>query len=78
MVVGQCGIVGQRRVQEPATVFPERGLGLLVAVGGEVVEHDDSARLQLRGEYVADVSSEGQPVYYRQVNACIHREASHP
>jgi hypothetical protein len=43
-------------IEEPAAVCFECGFGLLVAVGGEVVEQDNSARLQLRGQHRTDVS----------------------
>ena len=52
-------------------MFVQERFGLLVAMGGEVVEAHGSAGVDLRDQHIADVGDKGGAVYYRQ---CIFEE----
>jgi len=64
-----------RQKQEPAAAFSQRLCRAVALVGGKVVKNDHSSRVRHRCKLGLDISLERQSIYYRQVNACIHREA---
>lgn len=58
----EVGTVG-RQEKEPGATVLEDGLGLFALMAGQVVEDDDIARPQGRGELCLDVGFEERPVH---------------
>ena len=68
---------GRRKNEEPATVFAKERIGLLVAMGGQIVEDHSSAGFDLGDEHVAEVGDNRGAGYSRQCvwQSQVSREA---